>query len=173
MKRRPKPLLLTLILLPIIAFAAFYFSRSQGVPSEAEMISNVQKNRAAFQQLVEMAHSDNLLSAGSLHGLKLKKLRTDEFKRVEISQARLKQYQALLKQVGAKRIDYSLSRGTCRFYVFGGGFTDTSWSIGYAWARKPTTAMKIVPSAYSQQGQMRDTTVHSIIEKDWFIFHSR
>ena len=173
MKRRPKSLLITLLLLPFMVWAAFSFVRSQSTPSEAELLVNFRQNRTAFNQLASMARADDLIWVTQNRGLTSKKVGKNEYKDLEIPKSRLVQYQTLMRRTRINLITYSSNRKICRFSAINGGALDTSWSIGYAWAKNPAIPMTIVPSAYYHTGQMRETTVYSPIEKDWYFFNLR
>lgn len=58
------------------------------------------------------------------------------------------------------------------FYVFGGGFTDTSWSIGYAYSRAPLSP--IVPRAYAMPDYARTgkTRHFAPLDGGWYIYNS-
>ena len=117
--------------LAVIAAALLLFVRSQRAPSEAEMLADFQQHRAVFQRLVAMARADHLDYLSGQHGF------TDAHNKA-LPQARFDQYQKLLQQTRATHIILYHSRPSVyTFPVFGGGMTDTSWAVGYAWSDKP------------------------------------
>lgn len=173
MKRRPKLLLVTLLLLPILAIAAFNFARSLRAPNEADMLANFRQNEGALNQLVEMARADDLVYIGRQSGLAHRKLNSNEYEEVDVSENRLKQYRVLMKKAGTDQMTYSSNRGICRFRVIGSGGLDTSWSIGYAWANNPKIPMRLVKSAFYENRLVRDTIVYSTIKKNWYLYNKR
>ncbi len=136
------------------------------------MLANFRQHKAVLQILVSMARQDNLTYLGDTFGRRnIVITGKNEWKEVDISKNRQVQYRALMEQSGVHTIAYQ--HHICRFIVFAGGFTDTSWTVGYAWAQKPVIPMTIVPSAYYDQTKMRGTTVYSEIENGWFIYRSQ
>lgn len=151
-----------------ILIVTFYI-RSRA-PSEARMIANFREHKAQFEQLRLMIQQDKRvrsLSSGWLSDQNMNS--TDDPMSLGISKQRWARYQSLLKSVGADSI--SNRNNYIRFYVFGGGFTDTSWSIGYAWSAEPPPIM--VESAYWHKPTMRDKIYHSRIENGWYIYNRR
>lgn len=165
----------------IVACGVFFVSRSQRAPSESEMRANFRRDKTLLTQFVRMARNDKLRwtngersdCLGDIDYYDKKSGATCYKARHDLSEERQGKYRAIMRQAGVHNVVYSSDEGICRFSVFGGGFTDTSWSIGYAWAEKPSIPLKIVPSAYYYRGQMRGTIVYSRLEKDWFIYRSR
>jgi hypothetical protein len=163
-----------LLLVPAaFAFGIFFFARSQRAPSETEMLANLKTHKRELNQLVQMARSDHLFFMNGDTGTANKRIKANNFQEVDISKSRLMQYKTLMEKVGVQNFSCSFDNSACHAGVFGGGFADTTWSVGYAWELKPDPSMKIVPSAYYDQIKMRDTTVYSKIESHWFIYRSR
>jgi hypothetical protein len=92
----------------------------------------------------------------------------DNPEKVGISKQRLAQYHSTMNKLGV--VPISGDDDYAQFDVFGGGFADTTWSIGYAWSKQPPKA--IVKSAYNTM-PMRERRVHSHIEGNWYIYHRR
>ncbi len=132
------------------------------------MIARFHEHRTEFEQLRAMLQRDSqvrFISATSFDT-------TDwSGSTSQISPQQLAKYRALMQQLGLSAIVRLTSRGGYfRFEVFGGGFTDTSWGIGYAWGYKPLTPL--VQSAYNQMPR-RDRQHFSPIEGHWYIYHRR
>ena len=88
---------------------------------------------------------------------------------LKVSQSRLALYRSRLKALGFDSIRARQTPNIVTLRQFGGGFMDTSWSIGYVWYEKPPKSL--VKSAYHQM-PMRDNTNLSRIEGNWYIYHS-
>lgn len=163
------------LLLILSAFAIHYlFFRA---PSEAQMIAKFHEHKAQFEQLRLMMEEDNIRVIGP----NWVEMRYKEIPRgngisdlvelpMNVSSARLALYRSRLKslELDSARLDQFKNR--IRFYQFGGGFTDTSWSIGYAWCKN--TPKPLVKSAYNQMPG-REGLIFSRIEGDWYIYHRR
>lgn len=139
-------------------------------PSESQMLAHFRTHKTEFEQLRSMLQQDKQISIiGSdwMRGRDMSIVDTPE--QMGISVERLAQYRALMNKLGVAPISGFGSRENYfQFNVFGGGFTDTTWSIGYAWSSK--TPENIVPSAYNSMPRHR---CHSRIVGDWYIFHRR
>ncbi len=132
-------------------------------PSEDQLKARFVEHRAEFEVLRSMVQAD--APHISLHTLQNSIQRDDNS---ALPPARVQRYQALMQTLHIWRIDGNKER--FRMYVFGGGFTDTSWSIGYAFSRK--RPQKIVSSAYKRQF-VRDTTVYSPLDGNWYLYQLR
>ena len=132
------------------------------------MIAHFRAHRAEFEQLHLMLAQDKNVHVigpdwvdaqwGDKSALPL-----------NVSDARLARYRALLKQLGMITVVVDAERQRVRLERFGGGFTDTSWSIGYSWSRD--TPKPLVNSAYHQYPG-KDKIHYSRIEGDWYIYNS-
>lgn len=87
---------------------------------------------------------------------------------LNVSQKRIELYRSRLHQLGFARINSY--QGRIHMAEFGGGFTDTTWSIGYIWSATPLSP--IVQSAYEQQPN-RDEWHISPIEGNCYLYHRR
>ncbi len=179
MKGRPKPLRITLMLLPLLAFAVFHLVHSRSALSEAGMLANFHQNKMTLVELSQMAREDKMRWTNGVDSDPYeifdhydKKSGITSLKDgPAISSKRLAKYKQLMEQCGVQSVGCDENGSSCSFYFFGGGFGDTTWSIGYEWT--PTKPTPLVSSAYYYKGQMRDTAVYSPIEKDWYIYNSR
>jgi len=139
-------------------------------PSESQMLANFKEHKVQLEQLRAMLQHDKKVGGISPDSFVDKELWHDNsLKDAGISQQRLDEYRKLMKISGVTHIGrLSDKKGYFRFYVFGGGMTDTSWSIGYAWSEdKPS---HIVKSAYNT---IYNGWCHSPIEGHWYIYHMR
>ena len=181
MKRRPKPLLLTLILLPIIAFAAFYFSRSQQMPSESEILANFKAHKATFRKLAQMARSDSIIYVSHSSGRHRASDFSDPDIGDELPAKRVQQYAALMKKAGIVWIG-GPDVHPIRFRIAGGqrGIL-RGWSLGVAWENlypgSLSRAAPLVASAYQTPpkppGFLDDANfTFSKIEPRWFLYRS-
>ena len=181
MKRRPKPLLLTLILLPIIAFAAFYFSRSRQMPSEAEILANFKTHKATFRKLAQMAKSDGIVYLTQTSGKMLSSYSPNPEDGVETPATLVQRYAPLMKEAGVIWIGGRDVR-PMRFRVAGGqrGLL-RGWSLGFAWENlysgARSYAVPLVSSAYQippkRPGFLDDANfTFSKIEPSWFLYRS-
>ena len=163
-----------IFLLLIIGLIAVHFVFFRA-PSEAQMIAKFHAHKAEFEQLRLMMEEDkNVHDIGpdwvmaqwsvSPEGVTVAELPLD------ISSDRLARYRALLRQLGMKTVVVDAKWHRIRLYQFGGGFTDTSWSIGYAWSKN--APKPLVKSAYNQMPG-REGMNFSRIEGDWYLYHSR
>lgn len=143
-------------------------------PSEAQMIDKFHAHKAQFEQIrLMLAHDRNIHVIGpdwvtAQWGFTPEGVSVAELP-FNVSNARLAHYRALLKQLGMETLVVDARRHRVRLYQFGGGFTDTSWSIGYAWSRD--TPKPLVKSAYNQYPG-KDKIHYSRVEGDWYIYNS-
>ena len=130
-------------------------------PSEAQLKARFVEQRADFEQLRKMIEHDAPAS-----GIKMSVSRDGDFTRgASLAPARIQRYQVLLKNLGATSV-----HGRCddfHFSIFGGGFTDTTWGVGYAFSRQKPK--RIVPSAYSGFAG-RDEWIYSLLKDDWYLY---
>ena len=94
---------------------------------------------------------------------------------LNVSQKRLALYRERMKYLGISMLLVDERRNLVRFTQFGGGFLDTSWNIGYAYAPETPKALikkVLVKSAYNQMPG-KEGIHFSRIEGDWYIYHSR
>lgn len=139
------------------------------VPSETEMIAKFRERKAEFEQIQAMLQQDKFIF---VIGPDWVEAQWDEKKSryfpLDISAERLNLYRSRLKKLGFSGV---VSRnGQIRLHQFGGGFTDTSWSIGYSWSSKTPTPL--VKSAYYEMPG-RDKMHFSRLEGHWYIYHRR
>ena len=162
--------------LALLAAIAVYWFFSRA-PSEAQMIAKFRAHKAEFEQIRLMMEEDNIKAIGR-DSVKMRYkvipmgngISNPEELPPKASPARLELYRSRLKALGLSSARLDPLRNRIRFYQFGGGFTDTSWSIGYAWCKE--TPKPLVKSAYYQMpGQ--NHTHYSRIEGDWYIYHLR
>ena len=184
MKRRPKPLLLTLILLPIIAFAAFYFSRSQQMPSEAEILANFKTHKAIFRQLVRMSKSDRIIYVSNSSGRHRASDFSDPDKGDELPAKRVQQYAALMQKIGVTSLRHSDGK-PLRFNIASGqrGLM-RDWHMGIVFENPftgaPSRAVPLVASAYQTPPKAppfnpifyAENFTFSKIEPRWFLYRS-
>ncbi len=159
---------LLIVVLAFITHRVFF-----SAPSEAQMIAHFRAHRAEFEQLRVMLQQDTqVFEIGNDWVSSRQSSSIDTLANAGISQQRLNAYHALMKQLSVTPIG-RLSSGTdyFQFNVFGGGFADTTWSVGYVWSKNPPG--NIVASAYQLSGAMRGNRVHSVLEGDWYIFQRR
>lgn len=160
--------------LAILSLTAIHFVFFRA-PSESQMLADFHAHKAEFEQLRAMLAQDkNVKVIGpdwtiAQWSSKPNGVGSSELP-LNVSNARLVHYRALLKQLGTKTVVVDEEQNRIRLARFGGGFTDTSWGIGYAWCQKPPKAL--VKSAYSQHPG-RDKMHFSRIEGDWYLYHLR
>ena len=150
----------------------FVFFRA---PSESQMIAKFHAHKAQLEQLRLMMKEDNIRVIGP-NGVEMKykeiPMGNGVSNLVELplkaSPARLSLYRSRLKALGLHSARLDQFRNQIRFYQFGGGFTDTSWAIGYAWCKD--TPKPLVKSAYYQMPG-REGIHFSRIEGDWYIYN--
>jgi len=159
------------LLLILGAFAIhFLFFRA---PSEAQMIAKFHANKAQFEQLrLMLAHDKNVKDIGpDWTNAKYKKMPDGvEMPQLplNVSDKRFALYRARMKQLGISMLLVDERRDLVRFSVFGGGFTDTSWSIGYVYSKNIPNPL--VKSAYYQMPG-REGIHFSRIEGNWYIYN--
>ncbi len=143
--------------------------------SEAQMIAKFHAHKAQFEQLRLMMKEDNLASVDlEFASAQPKQVPidggfTNEPMPLEVSESRLALYRSRLKALNFDWIHARQTPNIVTLRQFGGGFMDTSWSIGYVWYQTPPKSL--VKSAYHQM-PYRDHTNVSRIEGDWYIYHS-
>lgn len=123
------------------------------------------EHRADFEALRALVQADAPNDLGGLH-ISGNYAQTDQGPTP--SAPRVARYRALMKSVGVESINGGKTR--FRMAVFGGGFTDTSWSIGYAFSRRKPEI--IVPSVY-RWGARRDHTAYAPLVGNWYLYNSR
>ncbi len=145
--------------------------------SEAQMIAKFHAHKAEFEQLRLMVADKNVqVIAKNWTEAKHKNIPLGvEVKGstklpLNISKDRLLLYRKRMNDLGIiKVVGYDQSR-QIRFSLFGGGWTDTTWGIGYAWCKD--TPKPLVKSAYNQMPG-RDKIHFSRIEGDWYLYQYR
>ena len=184
MKRRPKPLLATLILLPVVALAAFWFSRSQQIPSESEILANFKTHKTIFIKLAQMAESDDLIFVSSRYGEYQSSTIADPDEGAELPAKRVQQYTVLMQKIGVESLRHSDGR-PLRFNLAGGnrGLL-RDWSFGIVFEDlfpgAPSEAVPLVTSAYQTPPKAPpfnpifyvETFTFSKIEPRWFLYRS-
>jgi len=128
---------LKIIIVIIIGIAVIHYAFFRD-PSESQMLTNFTEHKVQFEQLRLMLGHDKKVGGISPDGFVDKgSWHYNSLKDTGISQQRLDEYRKLMKASGVTYIGrLSYKKGYLRFYVFGGGMTDTSWSIGYAWSEQ-------------------------------------
>ncbi len=160
-----------LVVLALIGVRMLFFR----APSESQMIAKFHAHKAEFEQLrLMMAQDKNVHDIGpdwvtAQWSNKPDGIGSSELP-LNISNARLARYRALLKQLGMTTVVVDQEQKRIRLELFGGGFTDTSWGIGYAWSKTPPNPL--VKSAYNQMPG-ESGICFSRIEGDWYIYHRR
>ncbi|RYF45656.1 MAG: hypothetical protein EOO38_15630 [Cytophagaceae bacterium] len=159
----------------VVLFAIHYlFFRA---PSEAQMLAMFHQRKAQFEQIRLMIKQDRNVEAinekwvtgryGDKNGNQPEGVDLHELP-INISPKRIALYRARLKALGFSGVN--ARHGRVQLVEFSGGFTDTSWGIGYVWSAKPLTPL--VKSAYYQMpGQ--NHWHYSRIEGNWYMFHMR
>ena len=155
-----------------LAVATYFYSRG---PSESQMIAKYHRQKAEFEQIRLMLQKDSNVFVISERWVRAQ----DSFGKdgqwlgelpLNISESRLALYRERLKNLGLASVRSNPELGQVTFYQFGGGFTDTSWSIGYLWSQKPPSPL--VKSAYHQMpGQ--NHSHYSRLQDKWYIYHHR
>ena len=136
------------------------------------MIAHFKAHKAEFEQLRAMLQQDKKIFVIGSDWVRSRDGAGDTLADIGISMQRLDKYRALMNKLDVAPIGgFSSRENYFQFHVFGGGFTDTTWGIGYVWSKKPPEA--IVKSAYWHRPIMRGDRVHSHIEGNWYIFHRR
>ena len=165
-----------IFLLLIIGLIAVHFVFFRA-PSEAQMIAKFHAHKAEFEQIRLMMEEDNVREIGpNWVEMRYKKISAEngsfnlEELPLKASPARLALYRSRLKALGLDSARLDQFKNRIRLYQFGGGFTDTSWSIGYAWSKN--APKPLVKSAYNQMPG-REGMNFSRIEGDWYLYHSR
>ena len=167
--KRSKFQIFALIVFALFAIHFLFFR----APSEAQMVAKFHQRKAEFEQIrLMLAQDKNVETIGrdwitakyseEKDGVEQRRLTID------ISQNRLDLYRSRLKKLGFSRVDSY--KGRVQLEEFGGGFTDTTWGIGYVWSAKPLAPL--VKSAYSQMPE-RDKRHFSRIEGNWYLYHRR
>jgi len=134
-------------------------------PSEEQLKARYVEHRAEFEELRELVQADAPDDLGGLH-ISGNYARTDQGP--SLSASRVARYRALMKSVGVESINGGKTR--FRMAVFGGGFTDTSWSIGYAFSRRKPEI--VVPSVY-RWGARQNHTAFAPLSENWYLYNSR
>lgn len=139
------------------------------------MIAEFHAHKAKFEQLRLMLVQDKNLKALGVDWANAKYKRMPDGVEapalpLNVSQSRLALYRSRMKRLNIGTIVVDERTNRIRFSVFGGGFTDTTWSIGYAWSKN--TPQPLVESAYSQM-PARDKMHFSRIEGHWYMYHRK
>ena len=142
------------------------------------MIAKFHQRKAEFEQIRLMLKQDKNVQTiggdwvtakyGDKNGKQPEGVELHELP-LNISQNRIALYRSRLRKLGFSRVDSSY-KGPVQLEEFGGGFTDTSWGIGYMWSAKPLTPL--VKSAYSERPD-KDHWHFSHIEGNWYMYHRR
>lgn len=178
MKRTPRWLKVAAALLVLFVGYRWFF----GAPTEAQMLSNFRTHRREFEELRAMLQHDKriesiypnssevLLSYYKRDGVDYREEWTTDLRKIGLTPQRFARYQQLLQILNVNSAVCSRSRNSLRLGVFGGGFYDATWDVGYAWLATPPKIL--VRSAYSQL-PMRDHGHCSRIEGDWYLYQRR
>lgn len=146
----------------LLALFYFFYWRA---PSEGEMIAKFQGRKAEFEQIRLMLGQDKDVETIGWNWVNGK-----DYGHLphNISESRIALYRSRLKSLGFDRVDsYD---GQVQLEQFGGGFTDTTWGIGYIWSAKPPSPL--VESAYSSRPN-RDHWQYSRLQGNWYLYHRR
>ena len=154
----------------LLALYYFFFFRA---PTEGEMIAKFHQRKAEFEQIRLMLEQDKNVETIGPSWVEAKssveKDYVDSHKLpLSISESRIALYRSRLKNLGFSRVN--AYKGRIQLEEFGGGFTDTSWGIGYIWSAQPPTPL--VESAYSSRPQ-KDYWHYSRLEGNWYLYHRR
>ena len=168
-----KPQIFGLFVLALFAVHYLFFR----APSEAQMIAKFHQRKAEFKQIRLMLGQDRNVETigsdwvrakyGDKNGNQPEGVDLHELP-LNISPQRIALYRERLRALGFSRVDSY--NGGVQLPEFGGGFTDTTWGIGYMWSAKPLNPL--VKSAYSQMPK-RDHWHYSYIEGNWYLYHRR
>jgi len=162
---RLSKILLCVIVVLCFVTVHFIFFRA---PSEINMIHKFHQRKGDFEQIRLMLKEDkNVATIGSFWVTGKWSEEKGELSPY-LSTKRLALYRSRLKDLGFSRVDSD--DGYIQLEQFGGGFTDTSWGIGYIWSA--TTPVPIVKSAYNQRPP-QNTWCYSRIEGNWYIYQRR
>jgi hypothetical protein len=149
----------------------FLFFRA---PSEARMLNKFHQHKAEFEEIRLMLAQDKCIATIGPDWVQAKyapsknSINWHEMP-LTVSAGRIEPYRSRLRELGLSRVDCSLD-GSIHLAQLGGGFTDTTWSIGYYWSAKPPRPL--VNSAYAQRPP-RDKWDFSRIEGNWYLYQRR
>ncbi|MBV9865633.1 MAG: hypothetical protein JO316_09805 [Abitibacteriaceae bacterium] len=133
------------------------------------MISKFRQQKSQFEQIRLMLQQDkNVVTVGN-DWVETRWLGYGELTRNTVSAERLALYRARLRQLGFSRVD-RVGIEQVQLELFGGGFADTTWGIGYVWSDAPP--QPLVTSAYNSM-PMREHRNYSPLEGHWYIYHRR
>lgn len=123
-----------LIILGLVAVHYIFFH----APSEAQMIAKFHKHKVGFEQIRLMLKQDKNVETigvdwvrakyGDKNGEQLEGVDLHELP-LNVSANRIALYRSRLRELGSSRVDSY--KGRVQLAEFGGGFTDTTWAIGY------------------------------------------
>lgn len=143
----------------------YYFFRA---PSEGEMIAKFHERRAEFEQIRLMLQQDKNVETIGPNWVR-PRWENDADLPLNISASRIALYRSRLKSLGFDRVDsYD---GKVQLCQFGGGFTDTTWYIGYVWSANPLTPL--VKSAYYSKPGRDNHCYYSRLEGNWYMYYRR
>ena len=142
-------------------------------PSEAKMVAHFHKNRADFERLQKLLENRfDEVSIGRDWSRGAVYVPPGAYVQ-EVEERVLPESYVRECRVLIEKLDVSMAHRrttTSRFPVFGGGFTDTSWSIGYAYSK--TVPKNLVKLAYhTMPGQNK--AAYSRIDGRWYLYHRR
>ncbi len=155
-----------------VTIAYWFFSRAL---SEAQMISHFHAHKGEFEQIrLMLARDKNVRVIGPDWTLTQSEFdsqgRWTRDLPLDVSPARLALYRQHMNKLGFTNVYVYEQDHRIHFPLFGGGFTDTTWNIGYAYS--PEAPTPLVKSAYNEYpGKYK--THFTRIEGDWYIYHSR
>ena len=161
-----------IFVLAITALIAVHFVFFRA-PSESQMIARFHAHKAELEQLrLMLAHDENVRIIGP--DWTQSKSEFDSQERwtrdlpLDVSNVRLALYRHRMKNLGITNLYVYDQKHQIHFSLFGGGFADTTWDIGYAWSKE--TPKPLVKSAYYQMPG-REGIHFSRIEGDWYIYN--
>jgi hypothetical protein len=138
-------------------------------PSQAKMVARFHAGRSDFERLRAMMAQDKKLrfvtfnsfgGEGDDFGTPAQKLQ-----HLGVSQPRIDEYRAVMARLGITFIQRRHNlKEYLRMNIHSGGFTDTSWSNGYAWSR--FTPTNVHPWDH------HSPLVHTPIEGQWYLYRS-
>jgi hypothetical protein len=157
-----------------IAFAIFFLAieypqvmgpllglEDRQLPTDQELISNFKRHRAGFDRLRDMIMQDKGL-------LRITNDRTlpEDPQAVGVSQSRIAEYRALLKELGIHELDASLDRKTIQLTSAYRGFVTHGAQKGYEYASEPIRTYLVPDLEMLSKGGVGRRP----IEDGWYLF---
>ena len=161
-----------IFLLAITGLVAIHFVFFRA-PSERQMIAKFHAHKAEFEQLrLMLAHDKNVKDIGpdwtnAKPDFNSKGEATRDLP-LNVPDDRLALYRHRMKNLGIANLYVYDQKHQIHFSLFGGGFADTTWDIGFAYSQK--TPKTLVKSAYNEMPG-KEGINFSRIEGDWYIYN--